>query len=99
MSATLCRRLALAAGFRPPAALTTLTATARRGIAGKATREEIDKPPPFPYWKKEFRSYHALFDRCTLRFDENTKIIVVEGAHGVGKSKFAQELAEELDMK
>ena len=33
------------------------------------------------------------------RFDENSKLIVVEGAHAIGKSKFAQELAEDLDMK
>lgn len=34
--------------------------------------------------------------RC--RFDENTKLLVVEGAHAVGKTKFAKELAEELEM-
>ena len=33
------------------------------------------------------------------RFTENTKIIVVDGAHGIGKTKFAKELAEDLDMK
>ena len=31
--------------------------------------------------------------------DENSKLIVVEGAHAIGKSKFAQELADELEMK
>ena len=34
-----------------------------------------------------------------LRFDENSKLIVVDGAHAIGKSTFAQELAEDLDMK
>ena len=33
------------------------------------------------------------------RFDENSKLIVVEGAHAIGKSKFAQELADDLEMK
>ena len=32
-------------------------------------------------------------------FDENSKLIIVDGAHAIGKSKFAQELAEDLDMK
>lgn len=31
--------------------------------------------------------------------DENSKLIVVEGAHAIGKSKFAQELADDLDME
>ena len=34
-----------------------------------------------------------------LRMDENSKLIVVEGAHAIGKSKFAQELADDLDME
>ncbi len=33
-----------------------------------------------------------------VRFDENTKIVAVEGSHAVGKTKFAQELADELEM-
>ena len=32
------------------------------------------------------------------RFDENTKLIAVGGSHAIGKTKFAKELAEELDM-
>ena len=30
--------------------------------------------------------------------DENSKLIVVDGAHAIGKTDFAKELAEELDM-
>lgn len=72
----------------------------RRGIAGKAMREEVKKPKPFPYEKRQFGLLqHLLGDRTTLRFDENTKVVVVEGAHAVGKTKFAKELAEELGMK
>ena len=40
-----------------------------------------------------------IFDKTTPRLDENSKIIVVEGAHAVGKTAFAQELAENLEMK
>ena len=32
------------------------------------------------------------------RFDENTKVITIEGLPAVGKSKFAKQLAEELEM-
>ena len=37
-------------------------------------------------------------DKTTLRFDENTKLVVVEGAHAIGKTKLAKELAEEFGM-
>ena len=70
-----------------------------RGIAGKVMRMDWEpRPKPFPYWKREFQLRHALFDKCTKRFNENTKMVVVDGAHGVGKSEFAKALAEELDM-
>merc|ERR1712241_1258 len=62
---------------------------------------EIDpnKPKPFPYEKDiDFRMIPGMFEKTTYRFDENSKLIVVDGAHAIGKSKFAQELAQELDM-
>ncbi len=72
----------------------------RRGIAGKAMREEMPKPPPFPYDTREYHiGWYMLGERTTLRFDENTKVVVVEGAHAVGRNNFAKELAEELGMK
>ena len=40
-----------------------------------------------------------IFDKTTPRLDENSKIVVVDGAHAVGKTAFAQELAENLEMK
>jgi len=42
---------------------------------------------------------NELFDRTTTRWDDHTKVIVVDGAHAIGKTKFAEELAEEFDMK
>lgn len=42
---------------------------------------------------------HEFYDRTTLRWEENTKVIVVDGAHAIGKTQFAQELADEFDMK
>jgi len=70
-----------------------------RTIVSKALKEPRDKPAPFPYLDKRFTVLHQQWlDRTTLRLDENSKLIVVEGAHGVGKSKLAQEIAEEYEM-
>jgi len=70
-----------------------------RCISGKALREADSKLlKPFPYEEQDFRGYNSL-EKTSYRFDENSKLIVVDGAHAIGKSKFAQELAEDLDMK
>lgn len=61
------------------------------------------KPKPFPYMEKEYTAFQAckdvLFKTTTSRFDENTKVVVVEGPVAAGKSAFAKELAAELEMK
>jgi len=70
-----------------------------RTISGKALREiDPNKPKPFPYMTRNLTPLWAMADRTTYRFDENSKLIIVDGAHAVGKSQFAKELAEELDM-
>ncbi|XP_019880118.1 NADH dehydrogenase [ubiquinone] 1 alpha subcomplex subunit 10, mitochondrial [Aethina tumida] len=70
-----------------------------RCISGKSViREEVPKPAPYPYETKKYGYIRSLFDRTTSRFDENSKIIVVEGPVASGKSKFAKQLADELDM-
>jgi len=71
-----------------------------RFICGKALREEDTKKlKPFPYETKDFKGFPHSFERTSYRFDENSKLIVVEGAHAIGKSKFAQDLADDLGMK
>ena len=68
-------------------------------ISGKAMREiDPNKPAPFPQETTDYTAYWQTVDKTTYRFDENSKLIVVEGAHAIGKSKFAKELAEELGM-
>lgn len=68
-------------------------------ISGKSNRDQIKKrPPPFPYKEKSYTLLRSWFDRTTHRFDENSKIIVVDGPIAVGKTAFAKSLAEELDM-
>lgn len=70
-----------------------------RWICGKNFRDpEAKRIPPFPYKEKKYTMIRSWFDRTTNRFDENSKIIVVDGAVGAGKSAFAKELAEDLDM-
>ncbi|XP_013191688.2 NADH dehydrogenase [ubiquinone] 1 alpha subcomplex subunit 10, mitochondrial [Amyelois transitella] len=74
-----------------------------RNIAGKALRDSMPKPPPkpapFDYVNKDYTVLRSFFDRTTHRFDQNSKVIVVEGPVAAGKTKFASELAQDLGMK
>jgi NADH dehydrogenase (ubiquinone) 1 alpha subcomplex subunit 10 len=69
-------------------------------ISGKTMRgnQTVVKPKPYPYHEKNYFFSDALFDKTTHRFDENSKVIVVEGPVAAGKSQFAKELAAELEM-
>ncbi|KAM7356306.1 NADH dehydrogenase [ubiquinone] 1 alpha subcomplex subunit 10, mitochondrial-like [Cochliomyia hominivorax] len=72
----------------------------QRFISSKTKRcgHSIISPKPFPYKEKEYGVIQSIFDKTTKRLNENSKIICVEGSLAVGKSKFAKELAEELEM-
>jgi len=66
----------------------------------KATHgEKYPYAEPYPYWKKSFIPWGALLDKTAPRFNENTKIIVVDGNVAVGKKEFARRLANEFDLK
>ncbi|KAF8793317.1 NADH dehydrogenase 1 alpha like protein [Argiope bruennichi] len=68
-------------------------------ITSKEFRDpNIKKPAPWPYKTKKFTYFKAFYDLTTKRFDENTKIIVVDGTVGAGKGPFAKQLAEAFDM-
>ncbi|XP_023016004.2 NADH dehydrogenase (ubiquinone) subunit ND-42 [Leptinotarsa decemlineata] len=72
-----------------------------RTITSRTTRSAQDRPPkpkPWPYQEKGYTLFHYLYDKTTPRLDENSKIIVVDGPVASGKSKFAKELATELEM-
>uniref|UniRef100_A0A7R9PIM0 NADH dehydrogenase [ubiquinone] 1 alpha subcomplex subunit 10, mitochondrial n=1 Tax=Timema genevievae TaxID=629358 RepID=A0A7R9PIM0_TIMGE len=60
--------------------------------------DRVKRPPPFPYKEKQYNLLRSLFDNTTDRFNENTKVIVVDGPIAAGKSDCAQKLAKELDM-
>lgn len=94
-----------AVGHLKPATQKLLTSSKKsnfpvlRWISGKTYRDpDVKRLPPFPYKEKQYTMIRSWFDRTTHRFDENSKIIVVDGAVGAGKSAFAKELAEDLDM-
>jgi len=54
--------------------------------------------PPWNYKRYGFDYVHSLFDGTTKRFNDNSKLIVVEGPPALGKTEFAKEIAEEFDM-
>lgn len=70
-----------------------------RGICSKVLREVKNKPAPYDWKNKSYPLWYSLLvDKTTSRFDENTKVIVVEGPIASGKTEFAKELASQLDM-
>lgn len=68
-------------------------------ITTKAKKEpNPNMIPPFPYKEKDYGLLRSWYDRTSNRFDENSKIIVVDGPIAVGKTQFAEQLANELGM-
>lgn len=79
----------------------SLVITPKCFISGKTLRgsTKVVKPAPYPYETKKYGLFQAFLDKTSKRIDENSKVILVEGPLAVGKSKFAKELADELEMK
>lgn len=79
----------------------SLVITPKCFISGKTLRgsNKVVKPAPYPYETKKYGLFQAFLDKTSKRIDENSKVILVEGPLAVGKTKFAKELAEELEMK
>lgn len=68
-------------------------------ICSKENRDpNIKKPAPWPYKTKKFTFLRGYIEGTVKRFDENTKVIVVDGNIASGKSAFAKELADAFDM-
>jgi len=53
---------------------------------------------PYPYKTKPYGAIEALFDSVTHRFNENTKIITVEGPPTGNKNALCKALADAFDM-
>lgn len=90
--------LAKCSSAKPLLAVTSVSPILSATIVCKALRDVKDKPKPYPYKDKRYRLWTAWYDRSTHRFDENSKIIIVEGAVASGKTALAKQLAEDLDM-
>jgi len=83
----------LRSNFRP-------TVQVQRCIVSKELRDpDYKRVAPFPYETKNYNLMRALFDDVTHRFDENTKIIVIDGPPTGNKEAFGRYLADQLDMK
>ncbi|XP_033223334.1 NADH dehydrogenase [ubiquinone] 1 alpha subcomplex subunit 10, mitochondrial [Belonocnema kinseyi] len=68
-------------------------------ISTRQTRKtRPPRPEPFPYKEKSFNIWEQIFDDTVFRFDDNTKVILVEGPPAVGKGELAKKLAHDLDM-
>ncbi|CAL7942212.1 unnamed protein product [Xylocopa violacea] len=63
-----------------------------------AYKEERPKPKPFNYRKKELSTRNFMFHLTSLMYDENTKLLVVEGPPCAGKEKLCKKLAEEFGL-
>lgn len=74
-----------------------LQAQSNASITSKAFKKHSDVKP-FPYETVRYNFLRSLFDDTESRFDENSKIIIVEGNIAAGKTTLAKSLAEELDF-
>ncbi|XP_043243730.1 NADH dehydrogenase [ubiquinone] 1 alpha subcomplex subunit 10, mitochondrial-like [Amphibalanus amphitrite] len=54
---------------------------------------------PWPYKERPYRGLKSFFDTTRSRWDENTRLIVVEGPPAAGKEVVARALAEEFEMQ
>lgn len=69
-------------------------------LTSKENRDpNYKRPEPWDYENRFFRYWHAMFLSTTKRFDENTKVIVVDGNIGAGKTAFTKALAEAFDLR
>ncbi|XP_037085578.1 NADH dehydrogenase [ubiquinone] 1 alpha subcomplex subunit 10, mitochondrial-like [Pollicipes pollicipes] len=55
--------------------------------------------PPWPYKEKPYRGLKSFFDTTRSRWDENTRLIVVDGPIASGKEEVARALADEFEMQ
>ncbi|XP_076299069.1 NADH dehydrogenase (ubiquinone) subunit ND-42 [Lasioglossum baleicum] len=62
------------------------------------TSSQTNKPPPYPYWEKEWRGLDRYTDPMVYRFDDNTRLLVVDGPPAMGKTKVCEKIAAEFGL-
>lgn len=102
-SGVFCYGVGFGRGWAKSAVIVTrLPNTAGQQVATmKATYgEKYPYKKPWPYQTKKYTYWHETFYENTIhRFNENTKVIVVDGNIGVGKNAFAKKLAKMFDLQ
>lgn len=78
---------------------TTSVRAASTRMTTKAFRVKKNKPPPYPYENGTVNTYTLMVDLTLARFDENSKLIIVEGPVNSGKNEVAKKIAEEFELK
>ncbi|KAI1708843.1 deoxynucleoside kinase domain-containing protein [Ditylenchus destructor] len=69
----------------------------KRTIVNKSLLKLPDNyPDPWPYKELNYNWENYYFDRTKKRLHENSKLIVIEGNTGSGKTKIGQEIADIL---
>lgn len=83
--------------FRSVLTSGSLAAQQSRNMVHKSVlRLPDDYPDPWPYKERGFNYIDAFRDRTQAHFHENSKLIVIEGNVGAGKTTIAAELADHL---
>ncbi|XP_076653357.1 NADH dehydrogenase (ubiquinone) subunit ND-42 [Halictus rubicundus] len=66
-------------------------------VADRKSTQYI-KPPPYPYWEKEWTGIDIYTDPMPYRFDDNTRLLVVDGPPAMGKTKVCEKIAAEFGL-
>jgi len=70
-------------------------------ISGKTLRggPKTWEKEAWPYKERPYRGLKSFFDTTRSRWDDNTRLIIVEGPPAAGKEAVAKALAEEFEMQ
>jgi len=67
-------------------------------VSAKHLEKNPDALPPFAWYKDVFSWPRSWVSNTTRRFNDNTRLIIVEGNVASGITEFSKELASELGM-
>ncbi|XP_050397049.1 NADH dehydrogenase [ubiquinone] 1 alpha subcomplex subunit 10, mitochondrial [Patella vulgata] len=67
-------------------------------VKGMQSETLKSRGKPWNYEKHPYNHFYFFIDNTLKRFNDNSKVIVIDGNIGVGKTEFGKKLAEEFDM-